>query len=536
MTRWVAMVQKEVGERLAAAPGDARLRRAVACSRSSPATCGSCARSRARVFHPVPNVDSVLVGLDADAARPRRPALRALVAAAFAHRRKALARSLVARPGARRRGDRASAPAPRCATLGHPADARAERLVARGLPRAARRTLARDRAPRARAGEDQPLPVRRPARARATAATSSSASCSRSRSPTSCARAGATAAPTRSSARASTGPNLAAAALARLPRARPAGTAPPLRLDDRQAHPGRRRAWAAARPTPPRRCGSPPRAAGAGDDACCAEIAAHAGRRRARPRSAPGAGWRPGRGSGCRRCRAARARTASLVLPVDAALLDARRLRARPTASARRATAAELERGARSALRGRRRARRAPRYNDLQPRRPLAVPGHRRRARATRAAAGADEVLVSGSGPTVLGLFARERRSAQRARVAAAELAGRPAGARSRPSPCPAGWRSRRTSSHVRHTAGRRTMSNETIIYVVAAGVRRPGPRRLAGHVRDPGLEVLQPLVGADRRDVPDALRAGALLVIGGSAARSSRTTGTISVAPPRWG
>jgi 16S rRNA (adenine1518-N6/adenine1519-N6)-dimethyltransferase len=89
---WVAMVQREVGERLAATPGsdaygipsvlaqlccEVRVLRAI--SRS--------------VFAPVPRVDSVLVRL-----RRREPApadeLRAFVQGAFAHRRKALARSL----------------------------------------------------------------------------------------------------------------------------------------------------------------------------------------------------------------------------------------------------------------------------------------------------------------------------------------------------------------------------------------------------------------------------------------------------------
>jgi 16S rRNA (adenine1518-N6/adenine1519-N6)-dimethyltransferase len=124
VTRWVAMVQREVGERFAAAPGsgaygvpsvlaqlacDVRVHRAV--SRT--------------VFHPVPNVDSVLVVLDRRGpAAP--PALRALVQAAFAHRRKALARSLAlssAFGGAVR--DRAREA---LVALGHPADVRAERL------------------------------------------------------------------------------------------------------------------------------------------------------------------------------------------------------------------------------------------------------------------------------------------------------------------------------------------------------------------------------------------------------------------------
>jgi 16S rRNA (adenine1518-N6/adenine1519-N6)-dimethyltransferase len=124
VTRWVAMVQREVGERFAAAPGsgaygvpsvlaqlacDVRVHRAI--SRS--------------VFRPVPNVDSVLVVLERREPAPPE-GLRALVQAAFAHRRKALARSLTLSPafgpGARDRARKA------LVALGHPADARAERL------------------------------------------------------------------------------------------------------------------------------------------------------------------------------------------------------------------------------------------------------------------------------------------------------------------------------------------------------------------------------------------------------------------------
>jgi 16S rRNA (adenine1518-N6/adenine1519-N6)-dimethyltransferase len=122
--RWVAMVQREVGERLAAAPGtsaygvpsvlaqlacEVRVHRAIART----------------VFHPVPNVDSVLVVLRRTGpAAP--PQLRALIQAAFAHRRKALARSLALAPGfgpdIRHRARDA------VQRLGHPADVRAERL------------------------------------------------------------------------------------------------------------------------------------------------------------------------------------------------------------------------------------------------------------------------------------------------------------------------------------------------------------------------------------------------------------------------
>jgi len=154
---WVAMVQREVGERLAAAPGSgaygvpsvlAQLACEVRVLRAIPRT----------VFQPVPNVDSVLVemrrtdvpdhanaavvgdagrGPDA-AASATYPALRALVAGAFAHRRKTLAGSLALAgggPGSLAGGGPGSRP-PRSREqvrealqrLGHPADARAERL------------------------------------------------------------------------------------------------------------------------------------------------------------------------------------------------------------------------------------------------------------------------------------------------------------------------------------------------------------------------------------------------------------------------
>jgi 16S rRNA (adenine1518-N6/adenine1519-N6)-dimethyltransferase len=78
------------------------------------------------VFHPVPNVDSVLVGLTRRAPAPE-PSLRALVQQGFAHRRKALARSLSLAPGAPagiRERARAALEA-----IGRPPDARAEQLA-----------------------------------------------------------------------------------------------------------------------------------------------------------------------------------------------------------------------------------------------------------------------------------------------------------------------------------------------------------------------------------------------------------------------
>jgi 16S rRNA (adenine1518-N6/adenine1519-N6)-dimethyltransferase len=122
--RWLAMVQREVGERLAATPGT------PAYGAPSVLAQLSCevrvARSVSRnVFRPVPHVDSVLVALRRVRAAAD-PALRALVHDAFAHRRKALAGSLALAAGAsadiRQRARTA------LIELGHPADERAERL------------------------------------------------------------------------------------------------------------------------------------------------------------------------------------------------------------------------------------------------------------------------------------------------------------------------------------------------------------------------------------------------------------------------
>jgi 16S rRNA (adenine1518-N6/adenine1519-N6)-dimethyltransferase len=119
---WVAMMQREVGERLAAAPGGsaygvssvlAQLAGEVRVVRTIPRT----------VFRPVPNVDSVLVRIVRTAAAPS-PRVRRLVGAAFAHRRKALARSLVL-SGSEYTRERIRAA---LVELGHPADVRAERL------------------------------------------------------------------------------------------------------------------------------------------------------------------------------------------------------------------------------------------------------------------------------------------------------------------------------------------------------------------------------------------------------------------------
>ena len=87
------------------------------------------------VFHPVPNVDSVLVRLrrreHASAEPPAPPpALRALVGGAFAHRRKTLAGSLDLAGGSRSLPPRSREQVREALVrLGHPADVRAERLA-----------------------------------------------------------------------------------------------------------------------------------------------------------------------------------------------------------------------------------------------------------------------------------------------------------------------------------------------------------------------------------------------------------------------
>jgi 16S rRNA (adenine1518-N6/adenine1519-N6)-dimethyltransferase len=128
---WVAMVQREVADRLAATPGGkaygatsvlAQLSSEVKFLRKVPRT----------VFQPQPNVDSALVVLRRRAPAPPEE-LVALVHAAFAHRRKALAGSLALTPGAPE-GIRDAARAA-LEELGHPADARAERLAPDDWPR-----------------------------------------------------------------------------------------------------------------------------------------------------------------------------------------------------------------------------------------------------------------------------------------------------------------------------------------------------------------------------------------------------------------
>jgi 16S rRNA (adenine1518-N6/adenine1519-N6)-dimethyltransferase len=123
--QWVVMVQREVGERLAAAAGTAAYGVPSVLAQLACEVRVLRAVSRT-VFRPVPNVDSVLLGL----ARVRAGAdaqLRSVIHGAFAHRRKALPRSLALAGGfgsdVRERARAA------LVELGHPADERAERLT-----------------------------------------------------------------------------------------------------------------------------------------------------------------------------------------------------------------------------------------------------------------------------------------------------------------------------------------------------------------------------------------------------------------------
>jgi 16S rRNA (adenine1518-N6/adenine1519-N6)-dimethyltransferase len=121
---WLAMVQREVGERLAAAPGTSAyglpsVLAQVACD-------VKVVRAVSRtVFRPVPRVDSVLVRLRRRA-RAAEPPLRKLVNDSFAHRRKTLPGSLALAPGwpddIRTRAVKA------LEAIDLPSDSRAERL------------------------------------------------------------------------------------------------------------------------------------------------------------------------------------------------------------------------------------------------------------------------------------------------------------------------------------------------------------------------------------------------------------------------
>jgi 16S rRNA (adenine1518-N6/adenine1519-N6)-dimethyltransferase len=119
--RWTVMVQREIADRLRAAPGGRTY--------GSPSVVAQLAcevrllrKVDPAVFRPRPRVESAILGLRRTGPGADR-ATRELIRAAFAHRRKALARSVEhARPG--------SLEATRSAlkALGLPVDSRAEQL------------------------------------------------------------------------------------------------------------------------------------------------------------------------------------------------------------------------------------------------------------------------------------------------------------------------------------------------------------------------------------------------------------------------
>ena len=104
IARMLVMVQREVGERLAAGPGDGAYG-GVSIKVAYWATAKVVGRVPATVFHPVPNVESALVRIDrreapAVGVEVDRDWLFRLVGAGFGQRRKMLRRSLAGLVGA----------------------------------------------------------------------------------------------------------------------------------------------------------------------------------------------------------------------------------------------------------------------------------------------------------------------------------------------------------------------------------------------------------------------------------------------------
>ena len=135
--RWCVLVQREIAERLVAAPGSALYGGPSVLSALALEPAGRHNVSRS-VFVPVPNVDSALVAFvrrsEWEGLAPDWPAIVATVRAAFAYRRKTLVNALVL---AGWRADRAAVEVA-CRSAGIAAKARAE-----ALPPGAFVTLAR---------------------------------------------------------------------------------------------------------------------------------------------------------------------------------------------------------------------------------------------------------------------------------------------------------------------------------------------------------------------------------------------------------
>ncbi|MFN2389375.1 MAG: 16S rRNA (adenine(1518)-N(6)/adenine(1519)-N(6))-dimethyltransferase RsmA [Actinomycetota bacterium] len=126
------MTQAEVGERLAAAPGSKSYGQ-VSVMVGYHAHASVAARVSRRAFFPVPNVDSVLVRIVRDDPPDvARPAMAAVVRAAFGHRRKTLRNNLAGVFGS------TEAAAAALATAGLDPRARAEQVPLEGFVRLAR--------------------------------------------------------------------------------------------------------------------------------------------------------------------------------------------------------------------------------------------------------------------------------------------------------------------------------------------------------------------------------------------------------------
>ena len=316
---WTLMVQREIADRLRAAPGSRTY--------GSPSVLVQLACEvrllRARRPGGVHAAAAGRLGADraaADGPGGARRRSRRWSATAFAHRRKSLARSLEhARPGVARAGARGAR-----GSSGLPADARAEQLApAQFVALAA--ALEAERATRdpARAGEAQPLPLPR-ARGATTGCTSCARCSARCCSPTG----------SRSPRREGEadevvcpgveGPNLVGGrargdARARLERAAAAGR-------DREADPGRRRARRRQRR---RRRGA---AAGRGRARRARRARGRARRRRALAARPGAARWSAAPARWSSRCRAP-GEFAVVLIPDDEGLVDRARSTRRRTRS-----------------------------------------------------------------------------------------------------------------------------------------------------------------------------------------------------------
>lgn len=92
MARWTVMVQKEIAERLAAQPGTRAYGSPSAVIQQA-ASVRIVRKVGRQVFRPAPRVDSAVIEIERQAPGPS-PGLIRFFRAAFAHRRKSLARSV----------------------------------------------------------------------------------------------------------------------------------------------------------------------------------------------------------------------------------------------------------------------------------------------------------------------------------------------------------------------------------------------------------------------------------------------------------